>query len=131
MTNRYAAAVLSILITLAGAVAALNQVTWPIIVQLAILTVTAFTTYLLPLIPQGWAGAAKTGTEVLGAVLTAIVPFVIAGHITGPQIALVLLAALKALGTEVGVQARLTAQPRAVQNFTITNNRVKPGGGGA
>lgn len=109
MNTRYAAAVISILITVAGAVAALNDVSWPIIVQLGILTITSFTTYALPLVPARWAGAAKTGLEVVGAILTAIVPFVIAGHITGPQIALVLLAALKALGAEVGVQARLDA----------------------
>ena len=110
MTTRYAAAIISVLITVIGAVAALNDVSWPIIVQLAILTLTSFTTYLLPLVPAKWAGAAKTGLEILGAILTAIVPFVLAGHITGPQVALVLLAALKALGAEVGVQARVNAR---------------------
>src|SRR4051812_3779564 len=108
MTNRYAAAIISILITVIGAVAALNQVSWPIIVQLAILTATSVTTYLVPLLPTGYRGAVKVGLEAVGALLTAIIPFVIAGTITGPQIAIVLLAVLKARGAHVGAQARLT-----------------------
>lgn len=112
ISNRYAAAALSILITVVGAVAALNAFSWPILIQLGILTVTSFTTYFLPLARGRWQAALKTGTEVIGAILAAIVPYAITGHITGPQVAIVLLAALKALGTEIGVQSRvLTPTP--------------------
>lgn len=114
MTNRYAAAAISILITVVGAVAALNAVSWPIIAQLGILTLTSFTTYALPLVQGPWRGFLKTGCEVAGAILVAVIPFLIDGHITGPQIAIVLLAALKALGSEVGVQARINSGVAAV-----------------
>jgi hypothetical protein len=109
VSNRYAAAGLSIAITVAAAVAGTNQFSPVVLLQLAILTITAVTTYAVPLVPTGYAGKVKVGLEAVGAVLTAVVPYIVQGTITGPQVAIVLLAALKVLAAHVGVVARLTS----------------------
>lgn len=123
-SNKYLAAFLSIGITIVAALTSTTAFSWPIVVQLAILTVTSISTYLLPVVPGRWSGALKTGTEVVGAILAAAAPFVLVGHITGAQIAVVILAALKALGTELGVAARVAAdvlpeQPLPVQTPAV------------
>lgn len=109
MTSRYLAAILSFAITLTAAIAATNQFSAVILIQLGILAVTTATTYFVPLVPARYAAAAKVGLEATGALLTAIIPFVLAGHITGPQTAIVILAVLKVVGAHVGVEARLSA----------------------
>lgn len=104
----YAAALISIAITLVAFLTQLpdGNVSPVALVQLALLAASAIGVYLLPLLPGRWRAGLKTGLDVLAAILTAAVPFVIAGHITAMQLAIVVLAALKALGTEIGVQLR-------------------------
>lgn len=109
MTNRYLAAVLSIAITLVAAIAATNQLSPVALIQLGILAVTSITTYAVPLIPGRYAAAVKVGLEAVGALLVAVIPFVAQGGISGPQVAIVILAVLKAVGAHVGVEARLAA----------------------
>ena len=106
--NKYAAALLSIAIVILTAFVALpaEQVTPAAIVQLALLGIGAIVTYLVPLATGRWTGILKTGAAIVAAILTAVLPFVLTGHITSTQIVIVVLAALNALAVEVGVQLR-------------------------
>ncbi len=76
--------------------------------QLVALVAGAIATFLVPLLPGKWAGGLKTGTALLAALATALVPFALQGTITPEQWMVVVLAVLNALGVEVGVQARVT-----------------------
>lgn len=110
--NRYAAALLSIAIVILTAFVAVPEGTQSpaTIGQLVVLGCTAVVTYLVPLLDIRWAGILKTLTAVVGGVITALVPFWTAGHITTVQVAIVVLAALNAVAVEVGVQLRLDKQ---------------------
>jgi hypothetical protein len=109
--KKYAPGIFSFLTVLFGAVqplvsagaSALNLTTG---LQLAVLVASSITTYLVPLLPSGWQGAAKTGLEVVGVVAAAVIPFGLNGHITQEQLLIVGVAVIKALATEFGVQIR-------------------------
>jgi hypothetical protein len=111
--NRYAAALIAIAIDL---VAALSTISGPITVagavQLALLIIGSVGVYLLPLLGQ-YAAGAKIAAAVITAALTALAPLLVDGTITGPQLALVALAALKVLGAKVGVELRKDDVARA------------------
>jgi hypothetical protein len=108
MNPKYEAAVLSIIITVLGAVAALNHFAWAEAVQVGVLTVTAITTYLLPLVQGRYQGILKVGLEVVGTIFIWLYPLVVqGGQLTGGEVILGLLAIAKVLGTHVGVASRL------------------------
>lgn len=107
--QRYAPAILSFLVLVIGglqAAVATGPVTWVVVAQLAVLIVTTATTYLVPLAPTRWRGVAKTGLELLGVVLVLVIPYIAAGRISSAEILLVVVAVIKAVGTELGVQLR-------------------------
>jgi hypothetical protein len=111
MIQKYGAALISIaLVAFAFLKTALaDSIDAAEVAQLIALVAGAVIVYLVPLVPIRWSGALKTGAAVLAAAATAIFPFVLNGAITPEQWTIVALAALNALGVEVGVQARASA----------------------
>lgn len=108
MIQKYAAALISVAITLVAALAQLTgAVTIADAVQLALLALNSFLIYLVPLFGSDARSIAKTAVAVIVAVLTALAPLILPGHqITGPEWAVVVLAALQAFGAHLGVQLR-------------------------
>lgn len=107
--RRYAVALISIATVLVIAVTQLpsGTVSAAGLVQLAILVIAAVVKFLLPLVEGRWQGALKTAAAVFAAVLAAVLPLILqGGQLTYQQIAVVILAGLDALGTEVGVRLR-------------------------
>jgi hypothetical protein len=114
--QRYAPSVLSFLVLVVGglqAVVAEGPVTWVALAQLAVLTATSATTWLVPLAGPRWRGAAKVGLEILGAVVTLALPFIAAGGITPAEALLVAVAVIKVVASQLGVAIRLDPTPPA------------------
>ncbi len=108
MGSKFSAALIAIAITLVGALAQLTgNVTPSDAVQLVLLAVNALVVYLVPLAGTAAQSTYKTIAAVIVAILTAVAPFVVSGHISGAQIAVVVLAGLQVLGAHVGVQMRV------------------------
>lgn len=104
---KYAPALIQIAIVLVGALAQLTgRVTLVDGLQLIPLAANALLVYLVPLFGAAMRSGWKTGVAVLGALAAAAIPFAAVHHITGAQIAIVLLAGLQALGAHIGVQIR-------------------------
>lgn len=112
--QKYATALLSLAVLVLGALAtALTGVVSAVdIIQLVTLFLGGIVTFIVPLLAGGWRGGVKTGVAIATTILSAIVPFVVAGHITPAQVVLVVVAAINAAATELGVQIRL-ASPAA------------------
>lgn len=81
----------------------------PAIVQLALLVAGAVGAIFVPLLDSAWQGALKTGVAIVIAALTALAPFLLQGHLSPQNWVVVVLAALNAVATEVGVQVRSDA----------------------
>lgn len=117
LTNRYAVAILHFLAIVAAALLASLQkgsLTPVVIAQLVVFTVSAFGTILLPLIGDAWwAGVLKIAVAVLGAGITAAVPFIAVQHFAPGDYIVVILAVLNVLGVGVGVAVRQDAQRKA------------------
>lgn len=114
--SKYSAALLHILLVVLAALSAsldkgLNLAAG---VQLAILVVSSFGVYFLPLVKWKYAGALKVATAALAAALTALAPLVLQGSITGSEWITVALAGLSVVGVALGVDARATNAPAAV-----------------
>jgi hypothetical protein len=104
---KYSSSLIQIAIVLVAALAQLTgRVTLVDALQLLALGANALLVYLVPLFGTAMRSGWKTGVAVLGALVAAGVPFATTGHITGSQIAVVLLAGLQVLGAHVGVQIR-------------------------
>lgn len=115
LLQKYATPLLSLVVVMVTAItAALSEpVTDTVIWQLVALFAGSVVTFFVPLLDNAWAGGLKTGAAILAAIATAVVPFSLnGGHLTGPEILTVVLAAFKALATEIGVQIR--TEPQAV-----------------
>lgn len=109
---KYAPALIQIAIVLVGAFAQITgRITITDALQLIPLVANAFLVYLVPLFGAAMRSGWKTGVAVIGALATSAVPLVATGHITGAQIAIVLLAGLQVLGAHIGVQIRNDAGP--------------------
>lgn len=110
VAQRYAPALISFAVLVLGAVQAAAS-TGPfnavIILQLVALALGSVLTYFLPLVDTKWQGALKTGVELLTAAIALVLPYVIEGHITGPQVLLVIIGVIKAATTQVGVAIRV------------------------
>lgn len=115
MFQRYTTALLPLGVLILGVLTAANEtglalVSWQTIVQLIILVVTTGLSFWLPLVPGKWAGAAKTGAGIIGAIASALVATLPdGGHFTTATLLLFLTSALKAVATQVGVQIRVDA----------------------
>jgi hypothetical protein len=79
------------------------------IAQFVAIAAGAGVTFFVPLVSGPWSGALKTGFSVVAAVATAAVPFIVNGSITSDQIMIVVLAALNAVMSEVGISIRKAA----------------------
>lgn len=105
--QKYGVGIFSFVIAVLTAVQLMSSYTLVDILQLAVIIVTAVTSFLLPLLDAGWRGALKTGFDVLGVALLLVIPYALTGHITGAQIVLVAVGVIKALATELGVYIRV------------------------
>lgn len=105
--RKYAAALLPAIIVLLGALQtalADSRIDETEGGQLLVLVAGVGVTYFVPIVHGWWAGALKTGFAVLAAIATLIIPF-----ITGfswQALVIIALAALQAIATEIGVNAR-------------------------
>lgn len=118
---RYAPAIIQLAIVLVGALAQLTgQITVTDALQLIPLAGNAVLVYLVPLFGPAQRSGWKTGIAVLGAVAAAAIPFQQTGHITGAQLAVVILAGLQVLGAHVGVQIRNDAASTPVSGGDVT-----------
>jgi hypothetical protein len=112
--NRYAPALLSFAVLVIGGVQVALEagpISWVILAQLLVMTVTTATTYLAPLVGEQWRGKVKTGLEILGVVITLALPYIAAGKITPAEVLLVLVAVLKAGATQLGIIIRTDPEP--------------------
>lgn len=112
MLKKYLPPLLQIAITLLGAFVIIpqDQLGWASVVQLGILFAGAVVAYLVPLLDGPWAGGLKTGMTVLIALLSGVGSYIIAGELTPVAVGLVVLGALNALATEIGVEVRKDAK---------------------
>lgn len=108
MIRKFAAAIIPAAVTLLGALqvaiadGAVDQTEAG---QLIALVAGVAVTYFVPLLSGAWAGGLKVGASLLAAVATLIVPL-FTGFTTEALVVFV-LALLNALGTELGVAARV------------------------
>lgn len=86
--------------------------------QFAGLVVGAVVTVFVPLLKGGWAGGLKVGGAVLGALIAALVPFVTAGW-TPNAVIIVVLAAVNALATQLGVYVRVDSAKEALASAAV------------
>jgi hypothetical protein len=113
--SKYAAALIPLTIVVVAALAQLTgRITLVDALQLIPLAANAVLVYLVPLFGTSMRSGWKTGVAVLGALITAGIPYAATHHITGAQIAIVVLAGLQALGAHIGVQIRNDAATFAV-----------------
>lgn len=112
IVQKYVAALTSITIVVLSALIAIpsGQLNWTAGLQLAGIGVAAVVTYLSPLLNISWKGILKTGAAILAALFTAALPIVQTVQNGEPfkpiYIAIIVLAAVNALGVEVGVAIR-------------------------
>jgi len=104
--NKYAAALLNIALVIFGGLAVIEVWNIDAVAQFVALAGGSIVVYYAPLLDAKWAGALKTGAAVVIAIVAALVPLVNGGDYSGQSIALVVVAGLNALATEVGVKLR-------------------------
>lgn len=95
--------------------------------QLLALTAGVLLTYVVPIVGGKWAGLLKTGSAILAAVATLIIPLVLG--FSWQSLVIFALAALSALATEIGVQVRESKPAQApvstfVQNVIASDDTV-------
>lgn len=108
--KKYAPALLPIVIIVITFLTSVGQrpITAGDLWQLAALVAGAIVTYLVPLTGGVWPGLLKTGAAIVAAAATAAIPLVTQGHLTYQNWLIIVLAALSALATEIGVQVHKT-----------------------
>ena len=106
--QKYATAIFSLAVLVIGAlqVAVATGITPTAIAQLVVLALGGVITYLVPLVPGKWSGVLKTGIAILAAVIVLVIPYITAGTITLDQILLVVVGAINAAATQLGVNIR-------------------------
>jgi hypothetical protein len=89
--------------------------------QLVALAVSSAVVIVVPLVHTAWAGALKTGLDLVGAVVVILIPFIAlwvnGSPITRDAVVLIIIAIVKAAATEFGVQVRTdwgAATPKAL-----------------
>jgi hypothetical protein len=112
MIQKYAAAFLTLAVTVLTAISVLPDptITLDVALQLGLLTVGTIGTLFLPLLQGAWAGGLKTGINIFTALLSALVPltgYINSGKFETAQLILVLIAVLNAVLSELGVYTRL------------------------
>jgi len=125
--QKYATAIFSLAVLVIGAlqVAVATGITPTAIAQLIVLALGGVITYVVPLVPGKWAGLLKTGIAILAAVIVLVIPYITAGHITLDQILLVVVGAINAAATQLGVNIRKDDTPARhvdVNNFSAAGD---------
>lgn len=121
--KRYAAALLPAAVILFGAVQvaiADETVTETEAGQLLALVAGLIVTFFVPLLSGPWAGVLKTGAAILAAIATLVIPLVTG--FTWESFLVVAIAALNALMTQIGVEARapIEASQNTDGSFNVT-----------
>lgn len=108
VAQRYAPALLSLAVLLLGGYQALAAAGYGLadVLQFVVLGATTITTFAVPLLAARYAGWLKVGLEGVGVLATALIPFVVDGHIDRTQIIVVVIAVIKAFATHWGVTIR-------------------------
>jgi len=111
--QKYATAIFSLAVLVIGGlqVAVATGITPTAIAQLVVLALGGVITYVVPLVPGKWSGVLKTGIAILAAVIVLVIPYITAGHITLDQILLVVVGAINAAATQLGVNIRKDDTP--------------------
>jgi hypothetical protein len=78
---------------------------WVAVWQYVAVVIAAVGSYIVPVLPSGWRGFAKTGIALLGAAVAAIIP-VWSDTWDYSTILILAMAIVAAIGTELGVQFR-------------------------
>jgi len=125
--QKYATAIFSLAVLVIGAlqVAVATGITPTAIAQLVVLALGGVITYVVPLVPGKWAGLLKTGIAILAAVIVLVIPYITAGTITLDQILLVVVGAINAAATQLGVNIRKDDTPArhvTVNNFSASGD---------
>lgn len=110
IVSKYLTGFIQVVILILGALlAALEDgLTLVEALQLVALGVGAIVTYWAPLLDKGWAAALKVLGAVIGAVIAALIPL-LAGEWNASSTIIVVLAAINALATQLGVDVRVDA----------------------
>lgn len=108
LAKKWAPALLSAAVVLFGGLQVLVTTGHGVVelLQFATLVVTTVTTTVLPLVDSRWQGVWKTGAEIVGVVITAVLPFAIDHTLTWANALLIAVAVVKALAAEFGVALR-------------------------
>lgn len=108
IVKKWAPALLSAAVVLFGGLQVLVSTGHGVVelLQFGTLLVTTVTTTVLPLIDARWQGALKTGLEVVGVLIVAVLPFAIDHTLSWANALLIAVAVMKALAAEFGVALR-------------------------
>src|SRR4051794_12612096 len=110
IAHRYMAAILSAVTVLLSALISIptGMLTGAAVVQMIALGASTVNTYISPLLNFKWKGILKTGGAVVAAIVAILFPIVHDGGFpTNTQIALMVLAAVNVVLTQVGVDIRV------------------------
>lgn len=102
--------VFSFLVVILTAVQGITSFTVTNDLQLVALIASSAVVIIVPLVHTKWAGALKTGLDLAFAIIVILIPFVglwVNGtRVTQAAVVLIVIAIVKALATEFGVQVR-------------------------
>jgi len=113
--SRYATTLLPLAVGVLGILQAAQAagtgtlIDWQTLTQIGLLLLGTGVVFWLPLVDARWHGAAKTGSSIGFAVISALVAVLPDGHLTKANAILVITAVVKAVATELGVQIRTDA----------------------
>lgn len=124
--SKYGAAIFSFAITLLTIVSSLKDTSFASLFQLIPLIITSLLVLIVPLIKGPWAGAIKTGIEIIGVIAVLLIPYVVAGTITVPQLLVVGVAILKAVATQLGIIIRLDPTVGGGADLAAVTSTSKP-----
>ncbi|MFJ3383989.1 MULTISPECIES: hypothetical protein [unclassified Curtobacterium] len=108
LVQKYAPTLLSAALTVFGGLQVLISSGHGLVPILQFLTLlaTTVTTYAVPLVDKRWQGAWKTGLEIFGVLIAAVLPFAIDHTLTWTNALMIVVAAVKALATHFGIALR-------------------------
>jgi hypothetical protein len=89
--------------------------------QLVALSAGAVVTFIVPLLNGAWAGALKTGANVLAAVAALVIPMLPQFEWSTSAVLFIVVGAIQALSAEIGVGVRLD------QAKEVIDSRENPG----
>lgn len=126
LVQKYAPTLLSAALTVFGGLQVLISSGHGLVPILQFLTLlaTTVTTYAVPLVDKRWQGAWKTGLEIVGVLIAAVLPFAIEHTLTWTNALMIVVAAVKALATHFGIALRTDTSTSNAAVTTVINNVV-------